>query len=411
MPRVSGVMACYKSNMVTFAQSAMVNLKTLEKALEAEEAQREAIFRDTVDVGRYAKNCYHKVRTDLTARTAEMEAGKVAIPTAKVEELRRMLAEVREKRDDVAWERDRLQTGLSIEQAATAQLKAEVEWLDSMLQATEAAKEAAQQGATTSDGAAAIRDEEIHAALLIKVTELRYGLIWPLQVYGSVALRNSMGRKASYLFRCTRDSCQTLTQKDPFLRLTGPSCAIWLLGRVSVDVQLKVKCKKESEDEVLAYKFYEFFQDFPFQRVLQVPIRCKRCTLEFNVTVLPSSVEATVGVRVVDGSWPDQCRGLVVCNTDSVKGGKVVLLDSQDGKLPTKSDGVVELVRRVVSVDEPKGKLIISVEASCDGFSAQGTVDFQMQASGRSTDMCDLVFCKMEVTVCWSPLLLQNILE
>ncbi|XP_044967531.1 uncharacterized protein LOC123427524 [Hordeum vulgare subsp. vulgare] len=245
----------------------------------------------------------------------------------------------------------------------------------------------------------------------IKVTKPRLGLIWPLQVYGSVALRNSMGSKASYLFRCTKDSCQTLTQKDPFLRLTGPSCAIWLLGRVSVDVQLKVKCKKESEDEVLAYKFYEFFQDFPFQRVLQVPIRCMRCTLEFNVTVLPSSVEATVGVRVVDGSWPDQCRGLVVCNTDSVKDGKVVLLDSQDGKLPTKSDGVVELVRRVVSVDEPKGKLIISVEASRDGFSAQGTVDFQMQASGRSTDMCDLVFCKMEVTVCWSPLLLQNILE
>ncbi|KAI5011609.1 hypothetical protein ZWY2020_013746 [Hordeum vulgare] len=187
-------------------------------------------------------------------------------------------------------------------------------------------------------------------------------------------LQNTLPRRScssspsNYLFRCTKDSCQTLTQKDPFLRLTGPSCAIWLLGRVSVDVQLKVKCKKESEDEVLAYKFYEFFQDFPFQRVLQVPIRCNRCTLEFNVTVLPSSVEATVGVRVVDGSWPDQCRGLVVCNTDSVKGGKVVLLDSQDGKLPTKSDGVVELVRRVVSVDEPKGKLIISVEASRDGF-------------------------------------------
>ncbi|XP_020178005.1 uncharacterized protein [Aegilops tauschii subsp. strangulata] len=245
----------------------------------------------------------------------------------------------------------------------------------------------------------------------IKVTDLRYGLIWPLQIYGSVAFRNSIGHKANYLFRCTRDSFQTITQKDPFLRLTGPSQAIWLLGRVFIDVQLKVKCKKESEDEVLTYKFYEFRQDFRFGLLIPRPIPCKRCTLEFALAVLPSSVQATVGVRVVDGSWPDQCPGLVACSTDSVKGGKVVLLDFPDGKLPTKSDGVVELVRHVVSVDEPKGKLVVSMKASRDGFSAQCTVDFEMQASGRSTDVCDLIFCKMEVTVCWSTLLLQNILE
>uniref|UniRef100_A0A453CNN3 DUF6598 domain-containing protein n=1 Tax=Aegilops tauschii subsp. strangulata TaxID=200361 RepID=A0A453CNN3_AEGTS len=47
----------------------------------------------------------------------------------------------------------------------------------------------------------------------IKVTDLRYGLIWPLQIYGSVAFRNSIGHKANYLFRCTRDSFQTITQK------------------------------------------------------------------------------------------------------------------------------------------------------------------------------------------------------
>ncbi|KAM3369319.1 hypothetical protein ACQJBY_017298 [Aegilops geniculata] len=248
----------------------------------------------------------------------------------------------------------------------------------------------------------------------IKVTDLKYGLSWPLQVYGSVAFRNSVEPQVNYLFRCTRDNCQTLTQKDPFLHLTGPSHAIWLLDMVFIDVQLKVKCKKESEDEVLTYKFSDFHELFPFdpsKQVIRRPIPCKRCTLELDLAMLPSSVEATVGVRVVAGSWPDQCPGLVACSTDSVKGGKVVLLDFQDGKLPTKSDGVVELVRRVISVDEPKGKLIVSVEASRDGFSAQCTAEFEMQASGRSTDICDLIFCKMEVSVCWSTLLLQNILE
>ncbi|KAF7017812.1 unnamed protein product [Triticum aestivum] len=248
----------------------------------------------------------------------------------------------------------------------------------------------------------------------IKVTDLKYGLSWPLQVYGSVAFRNSVEPKVNYLFRCTRDNCQTLTQKDPFLRLTGPSRAIWLLDTVFIDVQLKVKCKKESEDEVLTYNFSDFHELFPFdpsKHVTRRPIPCKRCTLELDLAMLPSSVEATVGVRVVDGSWPDQLPGLVACSTDGVKGGKVALLDFQDGKLPAKSDGVVELVRRVVSVDYPGGKLIVSVEASRDGFSAQCTVEFEMQVSGRSTDMCDLIFCKMEVTVCWSTLLVQNILE
>ena len=170
-----------------------------------------------------------------------------------------------------------------------------------------------------------------------------------------------------------------LALQDPFLRLTGPSRAIWLLDMVFIDFQLKVMCKKESEDEVLTYKFSDFHQLFPFdpsKHVIRRPIPCKRCTLELDLAMLPSSVEATVGVRVVYGSWPDQCAGLVACNTESVKGGQVVLLDFQDGKLPTKADGVVELVRRVVSVDYPEGKLIVSVEASRDGFSAQCTVEF-----------------------------------
>ena len=82
----------------------------------------------------------------------------------------------------------------------------------------------------------------------------------------------------------------------------------------------------------------------------------------------------------------------------------MVLLDFQDGKLPTKSDddGEVELSRRIVSVEYPAGKLVVSVEASREGFYARGTVDFAMKLPGASTATCDLVFCKMEVTVSWS---------
>lgn len=162
---------------------------------------------------------------------------------------------------------------------------------------------------------------------------------------------------------------------------------------------------------MLSFTCFYVHERYHLEDGIRISIPRKCCTLEFALEMLPMSVEDIVGVRVVAGSWPGQCSGKVVCSTNSVKEGRVVLLDFQDGKLPTKSDGAVELVRRVVSVDYPEGKLIVSVEASRDGFSAQGTVDLEMQVSGRSTDMCDLVFCKMEVTVCWSTLLLQNILE
>ncbi|XP_047047778.1 uncharacterized protein LOC124652780 [Lolium rigidum] len=237
----------------------------------------------------------------------------------------------------------------------------------------------------------------------IKVTDLSYSLSWPLQVHGFVAARDSVDHKRNYLFRCTRDSCQTLTKKDPFLRMTGPSRAVLLIDKVVVEVQLKIKGDKESEDEVLAFKCFEFQQSCPLKDGIPTRIPGQRCKLECALAVLPKSIGATVGFRIVDGSWPNQCPGLIVCKTDNAKEGEVVLLlDFQDGKLPTKSDGVVELSRRLVSVGFPAGKLIFSVEASRNSFSAKATVDFGMETSGASTRMCDLVFCKMEVTVSWS---------
>ncbi|KAE8775286.1 hypothetical protein D1007_52230 [Hordeum vulgare] len=237
----------------------------------------------------------------------------------------------------------------------------------------------------------------------IKVTDLNNGLSLPLEVHGFVAARDSVDHKRNYLFRCTRDNCQILTPKDPFLHLTGPSRAVLLIARVAIEVELKVKGKKESEDEVLAFKWFYFHEGYHLEDGIRFRIPSKRCMLEFALAVLPMSVEAIVGIRVVDGSWPDHCRGLVVCSTNSVKKGKVVLLDFQNGELPTKSDGVVELARSVVSIDYPEGELTVSVEASRDRFSARGTVGFGMKVPrGSITRTCDMVFCKMKVSVSWS---------
>ena len=72
-----------------------------------------------------------------------------------------------------------------------------------------------------SEGLAAIpgASEEVVASTIYRVPDgdkaidLSYDLSWPLQVYGFVAARDSVDRERNYLFRCTRDSCQTLTGK------------------------------------------------------------------------------------------------------------------------------------------------------------------------------------------------------
>jgi hypothetical protein len=47
----------------------------------------------------------------------------------------------------------------------------------------------------------------------IRVTDLTDGLEWPLNVNGYVAARDTIDYNRNYLFRRTRDNCQTLTQE------------------------------------------------------------------------------------------------------------------------------------------------------------------------------------------------------
>lgn len=244
------------------------------------------------------------------------------------------------------------------------------------------------------------RPEQTLQIFSIRITDPTDGLNWPLHVHGYVAMRDTIDHNRNYLFRRTRDNCQTLTQKDPFLLLTGPSRAVVLVDPITFEVELKVKGKGKSGDEMLAFGTFDVrershgkdgFLKFEYH---------KRCTLQYKFALLPRSVEATISIKVVDGSWPDNHIGEVVCLTSSVN-EKVVLLHSRDGEMPIDSNGVIELSRRVVSVELNKN-LLVAVDASQTGFLARATEIFKPKKSGMSRGMCDLGSCKMEVTVAWS---------
>ncbi|CAL4953689.1 unnamed protein product [Urochloa decumbens] len=234
--------------------------------------------------------------------------------------------------------------------------------------------------------------ENVLQIFSVKVTQLKEeeGLHWPLHVYGSMATRDSADPRRNLLFQRTRDNCQIVTQEDPFLLLTGPSRAVVLIDPVTFEVELKAKCKTESEDKVLNFGVF----DYRHQVNLSLQLHC------FLV-----QFEATICVKVIRGSWPDHYRGRVISRTASISHGGVVLLDTRYGKMSVNRYGVVELLRNVVSV-ESGGQLKVSVVASQvddeKNVIAEGLVDFKPKTAGETFSNCDLGFCLMRFHIRWS---------
>ncbi|CAL5070078.1 unnamed protein product [Urochloa decumbens] len=247
------------------------------------------------------------------------------------------------------------------------------------------------------------RSDVVLEILSVQVTETKDGLDWPLHVYGHIVARDVVDQNRNLLFDRKRDNCQILTQQDSCLLLTGPSRAVMIIDPVTFEVDLKAKGKTESEDKVLSLKaFKKRVDDF----ILLYRCFSKRCTVEFAFAVVSKAVEATVySVKVISGSWPNHLRGQVVSHTTRTVQKDIVLLDSQDGRMPITSDGTIELSRSVVSValrEELTICVLASQVADKSDVIKEAMAYFTPQRAGWSHCRCDLGFCELEITIAWS---------
>ncbi|KQJ92997.1 uncharacterized protein LOC100846105 [Brachypodium distachyon] len=248
----------------------------------------------------------------------------------------------------------------------------------------------------------------------VKVEEVDENLQWPLDVYGIIAVRDDIDHNRNVIFERTRDNCQTLNEQDPYLVLTGPARApVMLCGPVRLDAMLMVKCADESEDKNLSLLAtrYECCESINYQAShgelvvnscgSSQKFKSKLSTLELTCGIVVSSVEATISVRIVEGSWPDGFSGQFSAFTACVSHMKVLLLNFGDGNFLISADGTIKLSRRVVSV-ESFGELRICAAASRGSKQVEREVVFQPLKSGRSSETLNLGACKMEITVAWS---------
>ncbi|CAM0144944.1 unnamed protein product [Urochloa decumbens] len=201
----------------------------------------------------------------------------------------------------------------------------------------------------------------------LKVTKIRGDLQWPLHVFGMVAVRDAADHNRNMIFLRPRESCQILTQEDPYLKLTGPTRAVVLVDPVTFEVDMQVKGITEGEDESLSFLAVTFTNSNLLKsKLIKTDYASKLSTLEFKLGSIVSSVEATIFLKVRPGwgSWPDGFRARFSACTASIAGkdkAEVILLDSGDDKVHI-DEGSISLSRCVASV-EISGKLKVCVEA------------------------------------------------
>ncbi|XP_040254185.3 uncharacterized protein [Aegilops tauschii subsp. strangulata] len=233
------------------------------------------------------------------------------------------------------------------------------------------------------------------------------------EVYGVVAARDAADRHRNPIFLRTWNDRQILTKQDPFLQLTGPVRAIVSTDTVYIEIQLKVKDETKSEDRALISTFYLYNAEQHGSFLVSSPL----CTVELCCERLEESVQATILSAVVkahEGSSPFPHGGRIVCSSLPCHGyediiglpsTEVVLLESQNGRMPMARNGHLDLIRHVVSV-ELRGKLKFIIKTYSPSHPAEmATYDvlFTPEKCNISKKTCNLDGgSEVEITVAWS---------
>ncbi|VAI16121.1 unnamed protein product [Triticum turgidum subsp. durum] len=140
-----------------------------------------------------------------------------------------------------------------------------------------------------------------------------------------------------------------LAKSGQHLVLTGPARAVVHEGHPSVyfEAILKVKGATCSEDRDLSLLISRCnIHQSPSKSL--VGTRCytsKLSTLELAYGIIVACAEATIGVEVVEGSWPEGFHGQLTACTASVPHMKVMLLDSGEKAARWNSRAVLSLLK------------------------------------------------------------------
>ncbi|CAN6226451.1 unnamed protein product [Urochloa humidicola] len=241
---------------------------------------------------------------------------------------------------------------------------------------------------------------QVYHIKIVTVGTTPADLQWPLQVFGVVAVRDSIDSMRNIIFNRDRDDCQTLTEEDPYLALTGPTRAVGMNEPVTIEAELKVKGAVKSKDRYFIIGAKTVPLDLGFGVVQFTGARASG--LHIALEGLHSCVEATIFIRVISGTWPAGLRSSFTASTDkSPLGATLIVFGGNDESI--RDDGNMTHLRHVVPVED-SGKLIVSAQAWRDSHQlvVDRYVQFNAKLSGRSFGSLNVCSCHVGVLVAWS---------
>uniref|UniRef100_M8CCI9 DUF6598 domain-containing protein n=1 Tax=Aegilops tauschii TaxID=37682 RepID=M8CCI9_AEGTA len=195
---------------------------------------------------------------------------------------------------------------------------------------------------------------------------------------------------------------------DPYLSLIGLTRVVFLSSAsdtLRFEVVLKVKGTNESEDKDFSFFTRKYRRPGTNHScVINLVGTSRLSKLEWTFGYLVKSVEATINIQVIHGSWPNGCQGIFTASTVGLDDMKVLLLCLQNDKLPVTVDGMINLSRHVVSVEIEGGLKILVATENAEGkqVSAQDEIVFTPREAGRSCAILKVCSCVMKVVVAWS---------
>ncbi|KAL6633367.1 hypothetical protein ACP70R_026038 [Stipagrostis hirtigluma subsp. patula] len=224
---------------------------------------------------------------------------------------------------------------------------------------------------------------------------------FPVNVYGTFIVRDSLDLKCVYLFRRDRDDCQFINSKDESLILTGPKRGLELVDRMYFEMDLKIKGNQGQKDKQFSKGFLTL-DGIPRNYWDKMVVECdsldtKLSTVEVTFAVVTCAVEATVAIEVLQGEF----HGKITACTATIR-NTLVLHDSKVASVFTcNGKTVVQLLRNVVAVSL-KEKLEVTVVAKTGGGKFRSTVELTPRDNGRDEREITCGSIKMLVKVSWS---------
>ncbi|KAK3135135.1 hypothetical protein QOZ80_5BG0415030 [Eleusine coracana subsp. coracana] len=263
------------------------------------------------------------------------------------------------------------------------------------------------------------------SANIISVKLVESAIGFPLDVYGTIVVRDELDCKRIYLFRRDQDNCQRISSMDESLSLTGPSRGLVAFKNLYFEIDLKCKNHLTVKKRVLCKWFVKDSALTNTSNVVRNRFVGKICTLDLAYAPAHKAVEVAIKVKihdvlrtVIDGSIAEdwlpfnrkmkeysEFHGKVTASINGIP-EEVVLYDSKAAGCVIKvgDDGLIELLRCVVSV--PIDKMVSFKLVSHDGHCV---VDSYPRMCGGLSLLVRVGSLKLNIVLAWSALYRRNV--